>query len=46
MIEILNFKKGAKIVQLNATVTNLNVQGNLICHCRRDKNMENNHLTV
>jgi hypothetical protein len=44
MIEILHFKTGAKIIKLNATVTNLNVQGNLMCHCGRDKNMEKNHL--
>jgi hypothetical protein len=45
MIEILHFKKGDKIVKLNAAVTNLNVQGNLLCHCGRDKNMKKNHLT-
>jgi hypothetical protein len=45
MIEILHFKKGAKIIKLNAAVTNLNVRGNLMCHYRRDKNMEKNHFT-
>jgi hypothetical protein len=44
MIEALHFKNGAKIIKLNTTVTNLNVQGNLMCHCRRGKNMEKNHL--
>jgi hypothetical protein len=38
MIEIFHFKKGAQIIKLNTTLTNLNVQGNLMCHCRRDKN--------
>jgi hypothetical protein len=37
MIEILHFKKGEKITKLNVAVTNLNVQGNLMCHCGRDK---------
>jgi hypothetical protein len=42
MVEILNYKKkGAAIIKLNATVTNLNAQGNLMSHCRRDKNVEN-----
>jgi hypothetical protein len=45
MIEILHFKKGAKIIKLNATVTNLNAHGNLMCHCGRDKNTEKNNLT-
>jgi hypothetical protein len=45
MIEILHFKKGAPNIKLNAAVTNLNVQGNLTCHCGIDKNMEKNHLT-
>jgi hypothetical protein len=44
MTEILHFKKGAKIIKLNATMTNLNVWGNLMCHCGRDKNTEKNHL--
>jgi hypothetical protein len=44
MIEILHFKKGAEIIKLNPAVTNLNMQGNLICHCGRDKNTEKNHL--
>jgi hypothetical protein len=43
MIEILYFKKGAKILKLNTAVTTLNIQGNLMCHCGRDKNTENNH---
>jgi hypothetical protein len=45
MIETLHFKKGAKIIKLNAAVTNLNVRGNFMCHCGRDKNTEKNHLT-
>jgi hypothetical protein len=44
MIEILHFKKGAKIIKLNTAVKNLNVWGNIMCHCRRDKNTEKNHL--
>jgi hypothetical protein len=44
MVEILNFKKAATVIKLNTTVTNLNVQGILMSHCGRDKNMENNHL--
>jgi hypothetical protein len=36
MAEILNFKKGATIIKLNATVT--------LSHCGRDKNMENKQL--
>jgi hypothetical protein len=44
MIEILHFKKGAKIMKLNATMANLNDWGNLMCHCGRD-NTEKNHLT-
>jgi hypothetical protein len=38
---ILNFKKGATIIKLNATVTDLNVQGILMSHCGRDRNTEN-----
>jgi hypothetical protein len=45
MIDILHFKKGAKIVKLNAAVTNVIVWGNLMRHSRRDKNTEKNHLT-
>jgi hypothetical protein len=45
MVEISNFKKGATIIKLNAIVINLNVQGILMSHCRRDKNMEYIHLT-
>jgi hypothetical protein len=45
MIEISHFKKGAKIIKLKAAVTNLNVQGNLMGHYGRDKNMGKNHLT-
>jgi hypothetical protein len=45
MIEILHFKRGAQIIKLITTVASLNVMGNLMCHCRRDKNMEKNHLT-
>jgi hypothetical protein len=40
MIEILHFIKEAKMIKSNAAVTNLNVQGNLMCHCGRDKNTE------
>jgi hypothetical protein len=45
MIEILHFKMGAKIMKLNISVTNLNIRGNLMCHCGRDENTEKNHLT-
>jgi hypothetical protein len=45
MIEILHFKKGEKIIKSNATVTNLYVRGNLMCHCARDENTEKTHLT-
>jgi hypothetical protein len=45
MVEILNFKKGATVIKLNATITNLNVWGVLMFHCRIDKNMEYIHLT-
>jgi hypothetical protein len=45
MVEILNFKKGATIIKLNAAVTNLNVLGILMSHCGRDNNMEIYHLT-
>jgi hypothetical protein len=44
VIEILHFKNAAKIIKLKAAMPNLNVQGNLMCHCRRDKNTEKNHL--
>jgi hypothetical protein len=44
MIEIFHFKVGATIIKLNATVTNLNVQGNLMCHCRRENNMGKIHI--
>jgi hypothetical protein len=44
MTETLHFKKGAKIIKLNAAVANLNVRGNLMFHCGRG-NMEKNHLT-
>jgi hypothetical protein len=40
MIKILGFKKGEKTIKLNTAVTNLNVRGNLMCHCGKDKNME------
>jgi hypothetical protein len=33
MVEILNFKKGATIIKLNAAVANLNVHGILMSHC-------------
>jgi hypothetical protein len=45
MIDTLHFKKGAKIINLNTALTNLNVWGNLMRHFRRDKNMKKNHLT-
>jgi hypothetical protein len=41
MVEILNFKEEATIIKLNPTVTNLNVGGILMSHCRPDKNTEN-----
>jgi hypothetical protein len=41
MVEILNFKKGATIIKLNAAVTNLNVLRILMFHCWRDKNTKN-----
>jgi hypothetical protein len=42
MLEILNFKKGAKIIKLNTAVMNLiNVWGILMSYCGRDKNTEN-----
>jgi hypothetical protein len=44
MVEILNLKKGAIIIKLNAIVTNLNVWGILMSHCGRDKNMVNTAL--
>jgi hypothetical protein len=46
MIEIFHFKVKARIIKLNAAVMNVNVQGNLMCHCRRENNMEKIHLTV
>jgi hypothetical protein len=45
MVEILNFKKGATIIKLNATVTNLNVRGILMSHCGTDTNMKYIHVT-
>jgi hypothetical protein len=45
MIEILYFKKGANIIKLNVALTNLSFYGNLMCHCGRDKNKEENHMT-
>jgi hypothetical protein len=45
MIEILNFKKGATVIELNTAETNLNVWGILMSHNRRGKNMENIPLT-
>jgi hypothetical protein len=38
MVEILNFKKGAMIINLNVTVTNLNIWGILMFDCGGDKN--------
>jgi hypothetical protein len=46
VVEILNFKKGAALMKLNATVTNFNVWGILVSHCWRYKNMEYIHLTA
>jgi hypothetical protein len=43
MVEILNFKKGAKITILNAAVTNLNVREILMSHCGRARKIY--HLT-
>jgi hypothetical protein len=40
MVEILNFKKGATVTELNPALTDLNVWGILMPHCQRDKNME------
>jgi hypothetical protein len=45
MIEILHFKKGYKIIKLNAAVTYLMSHRNLMCHHGREKNMEKNQLT-
>jgi hypothetical protein len=41
MAEIFDFKMRATITKLTAAMTNLNVRGNLISHCERDKNTEN-----
>jgi hypothetical protein len=38
MVEILSFKKEETIIKVNVAVTNKNVQGILMTHCRRDKN--------
>jgi hypothetical protein len=46
MVEILHFKKGATIIKLNATITNLNVQGILMSNFWRDKNIAYIHLTM
>jgi hypothetical protein len=45
MVEILNFKKGPTIINLNAAVTNVNVKGILMPHCRRENTMEYIYLT-
>jgi hypothetical protein len=45
MVKVLNFIKGAAIIKLNATATNLNVWRILMSHCGRDKNTEYIHLT-
>jgi hypothetical protein len=45
MVEILHFKKRETIIKLNTAVTNLNVQGILMSHCWRVKNIEYIHLT-
>jgi hypothetical protein len=37
MVEVLNFKKGATIMNLKAAITNLYVWEILMSHCRRDK---------
>jgi hypothetical protein len=44
MVEMLNFKR-ATIMELNAAVTNLNIQGIIMSHYGRDKSMENIHTT-
>jgi hypothetical protein len=44
MVEILNIKKGAIIIKINAAASNLNVRI-LMCHCGRVKNTEYIHLT-
>jgi hypothetical protein len=41
MVKILNVKNEATITKLNTALRNLNVQGILMSHCRRDKNKEN-----
>jgi hypothetical protein len=46
MAEILNFEKGATILELQAAVTNLDVQGILMSHCRRDKNTVKNVIST
>jgi hypothetical protein len=46
MVEILNFEKGATIIELQATVRNLGVQGILMSHCRGDKNMVKNVIST
>jgi hypothetical protein len=45
MTDILNFKKGATVIKLNTTVTNLDVHGILMSHFDRYKNMEYIHFT-
>jgi hypothetical protein len=45
MAEISNLEKGATIIKLNSTVTNLNVSGILMSHCWRDKSTENIRTT-
>jgi hypothetical protein len=45
VVEILNFTRGAMIMNLNATVTNLNIWGILVSNYGRDKNNEYMHLT-
>jgi hypothetical protein len=45
MVELLNFKNRGTIIKLNTAVTNLNVWGILMSHCRRGKNTEYIHLT-
>jgi hypothetical protein len=44
MVEISNFKKGATVIKLNTSVTNLNVLGILMPHCGRDKTTEYIHV--
>jgi hypothetical protein len=46
MVEILNFKKEATIIKLNATVTNLNVWGMLMSQYEREREREHGIYTT